>query len=69
MLDILLPMPARFDVQAATQYESKAGYESTREKLRKQLRDGEMNERYVELGDKGEDASSRCNLKHRDGGP
>lgn len=49
MLDILLPMPARFDVQAATQYESKAGYESTREKLRKQLRDGEMNERYVEL--------------------
>lgn len=48
LLDILFPMPPRFEPQGITEGVA-AGHESTREKLRKQLRDGSMNDKYVEL--------------------
>ena len=48
LLDILFPMPPRFEPQAVRE-EAGAGHEPTREKLRKQLRDGSMNDRYIEL--------------------
>ncbi|MEK6678554.1 MAG: ATP-dependent protease ATPase subunit HslU [Nitrospirota bacterium] len=47
LLDILFPMPPRFEPQAVQ--EAAAGHEPTREKLRKQLKDGSMNDRYIEL--------------------
>ncbi len=48
LLDILFPMPPRFEPQAV-QEGAAAVHEPTREKLRKQIKDGSMNDRYIEL--------------------
>ncbi len=48
LLDILFPMPPRFEPQAV-QEGAAAVHEPTREKLRKQLKDGSMKDRYIEL--------------------